>query len=242
MTWVIILIGRGALKLSGTDRFFLYIFIILLSAGCATRDRGADYVSEITRKEYNQDYFRRLIQDRNYQSAFIDYYSLFPQGREGEEWEMIREDLTGGMIGEFQKALEGEQFLKALSLYNSLERTGNIDSLAKDREELNYDYLAYMMDKKYSGAAACWFLKNRHSMSLGNEEMERLEKFFLQGRLSTPLAALAGLKAEQGSELGEESALFSLRNLRRRICSTVRLLSGLTAVSAWKTASAIPTG
>ncbi|MDC7224245.1 MAG: trypsin-like peptidase domain-containing protein [Spirochaetales bacterium] len=195
------------MKLNGIVKISLLSSLVLLG-GCRTRDVGSEYVSEVTLKEYNQDYFREMIRDERFRSAFINYYSLYPQGQEGEGWDSIRRELASGMSGEFHAAWEENDYGSALSLYNSLERTGNLSPDEPRREDLNYEYLQYLMEEEFAGAAACWFLEHRETLALDRERRATLESYFLESRLSTPLETVTTLQREAGEEPGQESTAF----------------------------------
>jgi serine protease Do len=195
------------LKLNGIVRICFVLFLLTLSA-CRTVDKGAEYVSNVTLIEYNQDYFRSLITNKEFESAFIDYYSLYPQGKEGEAWELIVNQLTDGMIEEFNRDLEEDNYGPALSLYNSLERTGHLSEIERTRSELNYQYLSYLMEKEFAGAAASWFMNNWENLSLNLERRDLLESYFLAGRLSTPLKKIIVLKEQNGESPHGDSEAF----------------------------------
>ena len=195
------------MKLSGIVKISL-LFIALYLTGCATKDRGADYVSHIKTREYDQSYFRELISDENYKSAFLRYYSLYPEGRIGEDWNSLQHDLTEGMAGEFYLALDNKEYPQAISLFNSLERTGNEKLLDRERGELYFEYFSHLMEKDYAGAAASWFLNKGTEMSLDDSELTRIESYFLEKRLSSSMKLLRKIMEERDQALSEESTAF----------------------------------
>ncbi|MDC7221942.1 MAG: trypsin-like peptidase domain-containing protein [Spirochaetales bacterium] len=193
------------MKLNGIVKTGL---IVLLLSACRTSDQGAEYVSQVSIIEYNQDYFRELMGEERYESAFINYYALYPRGNEGEDWALIQDNLREGVTGEFHKALEEKNYGRALSLYNSLERTSNLAQIEIGRGDLNYDYLLYLMEEEYAGAAACWFMENRESLPLDGKKRDELEAYFLESRLATALEGVVQLKEEAGEGVGSESRDF----------------------------------
>ncbi len=203
------------MKLNGIVRLCIFILALFLSA-CATKDAGADYVSNIKTREYDQDYFRQLIREESYRSAYMRFYSLYPQGKEGEDWTSIQADLKEGLAGEFRSALASEEYSQALSLFYSLQRTGNEDLLEISRGELYFDYLSYLMEQEYAGAAASWFLEKGRDMSLDKGQLASLEDYFLENRQSSSLALLSDMLSGEGETLSEESLAFLEGNTQKK--------------------------
>ena len=203
------------MKLNGIVRICIFILALFLSA-CATQDAGADYVSNIKTREYDQDYFRQLIREESYRSAYLRFYTLYPQGKEGEDWTSIQTDLKEGLAGEFRTSLASEEYPQALSLFYSLQRTGNEDLLDISRGELYFDYLSYLMEKEYAGAAASWFLEKGREMSLDKAQLTLLEDYFLKNRQSSSLALLSDMLSGEGETLSGESLAFLEGNTQKK--------------------------
>ncbi|MBN2626550.1 MAG: trypsin-like peptidase domain-containing protein [Spirochaetales bacterium] len=208
---------------SGIANTIITLILALLAFGCATADRGADYVSEIGKTEYDQDYFSRLISEEEYQTAYLSYYSLYPRGTEGKDWELLASRITRGLEDNFHDALINNDYGKALSLYRSLERTGSGENLGEGKDDLYGRYLDYLMEQGFAGAAGALFLEKKDQILLDRGRFTELEAYFLQNRLYSPLETLLAMGPGQTGTTESQAYLQEKRSKRDMLQGTVTI-------------------
>ena len=197
---------------------FFYITIILHLFSCSTAGDDAAPLIQYDAQEQREDLIDKLIREERPEEA-IQWIHFYRQDNSHEiDFELRETEALALMTESFRKALEGKDFLKAISLYQSLarlEKLALLENFGETLETLRLSYILYLTEIGRTGAAAGLVSSEFASISeLEEGDLQRLVKKFTEGENRKALSILTEEMESRSLPVPENSQEFMGRKVQ----------------------------
>ncbi len=202
-------------------KYFVPIFfitLIMLLFSCRTANEETAPVIQYDEQEQRINLIDRLLREEKPEEAiqWIHFYRF--ESSDESDFDLRETEALNLLAGKFQEALKEKEYLRAISIYQSLERLGKeelLEDAGETIETLRLSYLLHLTEIGRTGAAAGLISAEFASRTeLQDSDLQRLVRKFTEGENRKALTILTDEMVARSLPVPEDTQNFLSRKVQ----------------------------